>query len=176
MSTSQDASAIVAQVRASGASVLQLCDRLIRGSHADLRAALPGLRIVQVIHVLGEESVSEALAIAPAVDALLLDSGNPGLAVKQLGGTGRCHDWRWSCLIRERSPVPVFLAGGLQPDNVAQAIAEVSPLPGRVQRRAYRGPARSRQTSRLPPCRRSDVNASLRTNQPPRYLLSMAVT
>jgi phosphoribosylanthranilate isomerase len=124
----QDASGIVAQVRASGTGVVQLCDRLVRGTHADLRAALPGLRIVQVIHVLGEESVAEALAVAPAVDALLLDSGNPSLAVKQLGGTGRCHDWRWSRLIRERSPVPVFLAGGLRPDNVAQAIAEVGPF------------------------------------------------
>jgi phosphoribosylanthranilate isomerase len=58
--------------------------------------------------------VDEAVAVAPRVDALLLDSGNPALAVKELGGTGRRHDWALSRRIREAVPVPVFLAGGLR--------------------------------------------------------------
>ena len=66
--------------------------------------------------------------MAPDVDALLLDSGNQSLAVKELGGTGRRHDWRMSRQIREAVPVPIFLAGGLGPENVAEAIAEVGPF------------------------------------------------
>ncbi len=84
--------------------------------------------MVQVIHVTGVASVDEAAAVAPEVDALLLDSGNPALAVKELGGTGRRHDWSLSREIRQLVPVPVFLAGGLNEHNVAEAIATVGPF------------------------------------------------
>ncbi len=123
-----DPEAIVAQQRRCGTNTLQLVDALPPGSHARLRAALPGIALVQVIHVLGPESVDEALAAAQGVDALLLDSGNPGAKVKELGGTGRAHDWSVSARIVEQSPVPVFLAGGLNPDNVARAIDAVRPF------------------------------------------------
>lgn len=69
---------------------------------------------MQVIHVRSEASVSEALKVSSYVDALLLDSGNPSLQVKELGGTGRVHDWQISRRIREELTVPVFLAGGLR--------------------------------------------------------------
>ena len=84
--------------------------------------------MVQVVHVTGPESVDEALQVAAHVDALLLDSGNPQLAVKELGGTGRRHDWALSRRIRESAPVPVYLAGGLTPANVAEAVATVGPF------------------------------------------------
>jgi len=122
------ASAIVAQQRRTGTSTLQLVDRVEPGAHAELRARLPGLRLVQVIHVTGAESVDEAVEAANEVDALLLDSGNPGLAVKELGGTGRRHDWAISARIRAQSPVPVYLAGGLNSSNVGEAIATVEPF------------------------------------------------
>jgi phosphoribosylanthranilate isomerase len=93
-----------------------------------LRNELPGIALVQVIHVTGPESVREAVETAPHVDALLLDSGNQSLAVKELGGTGRVHDWRLSREIVRESPVPVFLAGGLRAHNVAEAIREVQPF------------------------------------------------
>lgn len=93
-----------------------------------MRAALPGIALVQVIHVQGAESVEEALRLAPHVDALLLDSGNQKLAVKELGGTGRTHDWAVSREIRERVHVPVFLAGGLHAGNVREAIEQVGPF------------------------------------------------
>jgi len=118
---------IVAQHRRCRTTTIQLVDALVEGTHADLRSALPGVALVQVIHVTGPESVDEALAVADQVDALLLDSGNPRLQVRELGGTGRTHDWRLSATIREAVPVPVFLAGGLRPDNVRAAIAEVGP-------------------------------------------------
>ena len=123
-----DAPSIVAQQRRVGVGTLQLCDRLVPGAHAELRAALPGVRLVQVVHVTGPEAVDEARAVAPLVDAVLLDSGDPRLAVKELGGTGRRHDWSLSARIREAVDVPVFLAGGLRADNVAEAVATVGPF------------------------------------------------
>jgi phosphoribosylanthranilate isomerase len=65
--------------------------------------------------------------VARYVDALLLDSGNQKLAIKELGGTGRVHDWRISRRIRDAVEVPVFLAGGLNAANVAAAVAAVEP-------------------------------------------------
>lgn len=123
-----DADSIIAQQRRCRVNTLQLVDRLERGSYQDLRSALPGVKIVQVIHVTGEESVADAGAVAPHVDAILLDSGNPALTVKELGGTGRVHDWRLSKKIRERIPIPLYLAGGLKPENVGEAIHQVGPF------------------------------------------------
>src|SRR5262245_28718747 len=120
--------AIVAQQRRCRTNTLQLVDRLPAGSHARLRAALPGIGIVQVVHVGGPESIEEAVAVGPHVDAILLDSGNQSLPVKELGGTGRVHDWAISRRIREAVAVPIYLAGGLRPENVAAAIEEVGPF------------------------------------------------
>jgi phosphoribosylanthranilate isomerase len=124
----QDAAAIVAQQRRCRANTLQLCDRVPVGVYRELRDELPGVSLVQVVHVAGEESLEEALSVARHVDALLLDSGNQSLAVKELGGTGRTHDWRVSRRVVEASPVPVFLAGGLRPENVAEAVSTVRPF------------------------------------------------
>lgn len=124
----QDVDSIVAQQRRCGTNTIQLCDRLVDGSHRDLRAALPGIALIQVIHITDPESMEEALGVAPYVDALLLDSGNQSLPVKQLGGTGRTHDWRLSREIRERVNVPIFLAGGLTPENLNEAINQVGPF------------------------------------------------
>lgn len=119
---------ILAQQRRCGVNTLQLVDRVAPGAHATLRSVLPGIKLVQVIHVGGEESVEEARAVAPEVDALLLDSGDPSLPVKELGGTGRTHDWSVSRRIVAAVPVPVYLAGGLTPDNVGEAIRQVRPF------------------------------------------------
>ncbi len=128
LTASQDADEIIAQQRRCRTNTLQLVDRLISGSYRDLRRALPGIALVQVVHVTGEESVEEALALAPHVDALLLDSGNPSLPVKELGGTGRTHDWSLSRRICDEAAAPVFLAGGLTPENVAEAVRKVHPF------------------------------------------------
>ena len=123
----QDAESIVAQHLTCRTSTLQLVDFVEPAELQKLRARLPGIRLVQVIHVGGEESIDEARAVDGLVDALLLDSGNQKLAVKELGGTGRVHDWRISQRIRAASRVPLFLAGGLNAGNVAAAIAAVQP-------------------------------------------------
>jgi phosphoribosylanthranilate isomerase len=124
----QDADGVIDQLRHTRCNTVQLCDTLTRGSYARIRDVLPGVSIVQVIHVSGEESIAEAMGAARDVDALLLDSGRPSLTVKELGGTGRVHDWTVSRRIREASPVPVFLAGGLKAQNVAEAIEQVRPF------------------------------------------------
>ena len=123
-----DAETILRQQRRSGANTLQLVDEVSPRTYAVLREALPDVSIVQVIHVEGEKSIGDAAAVAPHVDAILLDSGNPSLAIKELGGTGRVHDWAISRRIREEVEVPVFLAGGLRAENVSEAIESVRPF------------------------------------------------
>ncbi|HAA33055.1 MAG TPA: N-(5'-phosphoribosyl)anthranilate isomerase [Cyanobacteria bacterium UBA8553] len=123
-----DTLGIIAQQRRLGVNMIQICDRLQSGTHDDLRQALPGIAIVQAIHVTGSESIDESISVAPHVHGLILDSGNQSLAIKELGGTGRTHDWKISRRIRELVDVPVFLAGGLTPDNVAAAIQQVEPF------------------------------------------------
>lgn len=120
---------IIAHQQRVGANTIQLVDAVPAGTYAQLRAALPAVKLVQVIHVLDERNIDEALqAVQDGVDALLLDSGNPTLAVKQLGGTGRVHNWLVSRQIVEQATVPVFLAGGLSIINVREAIETVQPF------------------------------------------------
>jgi len=128
LTSEQDVATIVGQQRRCRTNALQICDRLTRGSYLDLKRDLPGIAVVQVIHVVGPESLDQALAAAPSVDAILLDSGNPSLAVKELGGTGRQHDWSLSRKIREQVEVPIFLAGGIHAGNARRAIEEVAPF------------------------------------------------
>jgi phosphoribosylanthranilate isomerase len=109
-------------------NTIQMVDKLATGSYRDLRLALPGIKLVQVIHVLGEKSVEEAIEISTQVDAILLDSGNPDLFIKELGGTGRTHNWKLSRTICEKTTKPVFLAGGLNQSNIIRAIEEVQPF------------------------------------------------
>lgn len=108
-------------------NTIQIVDALSEGSYHQIKQALPAVKLVQVIHVLDEKSVEEAIMIAEQADALLLDSGNPNLDVKVLGGTGRTHNWQLSKKIVAQSRVPVFLAGGLHADNVKQALDIVQP-------------------------------------------------
>jgi phosphoribosylanthranilate isomerase len=124
----QDVAAIIDQQKSLRVNTIQLCDRLEEGAHRQLRQSLPGVSLVQVIHVNGPDSLDEAVAVAPHVDAVLLDSGNRTAAIKELGGTGRVHDWNLSKQIREAVHVPVFLAGGLNAANVGAAIEQVGPF------------------------------------------------
>ena len=124
----QDTASIIDQQRRLRVNTIQIVDRLTSGTYQEIHDALPGIKLVQVIHVTGPESVDEAVSVASQVDAILLDSGNQSLAIKELGGTGRTHDWTLSRKIRETIEVPLFLAGGLNPTNVDRAIREVQPF------------------------------------------------
>lgn len=122
-----DPDAIADQQRRCGCDTLQLCDRLTGADRRAVRRALPGVRLVQVVHVEGPEALDEAAAAEEGAHALLLDSGRPSAERRELGGTGRTHDWELSRRIREAAGVPVFLAGGLDPDNVGEAVRRVRP-------------------------------------------------
>ncbi len=124
----QDPEAVIEQQRRCGCNTIQLVDAFPIDGYAKLRRALPGIRIVQVVHVTGTSTLDDARHLAPHVDALLLDSGNPGLPVKELGGTGRTHNWEVSRQIVAAIDRPVFLAGGLRAENVASAIKTVQPF------------------------------------------------
>ncbi len=128
LTSSRDTATIVAQQRRTGVNTLQLVDAVAAETHRALREALPGIKLVQVIHVRGGDALEQAKTVADAVDAILLDSGNPDLAVKELGGTGRTHDWAVSRRIVEEVPVPVYLAGGLTAENVGEAVRTVRPF------------------------------------------------
>ena len=109
-------------------NTIQIVDELRDKDYQLIRAELPNIKLVQVVHVIGESSIDEALELSESVDAILLDSGNPNLAVKELGGTGRTHNWDLSRKIVDQSKKPVFLAGGLSPKNVREAIERVRPF------------------------------------------------
>ncbi len=127
LTSETEAQAIIAHQKKVSTNTIQIVDALQSGTYTEIRQALPGIKLVQVIHVTGDESLDEALEIAPMVDFILLDSGNPNLAVKELGGTGRTHNWAISRRIVASVPKPVFLAGGLRPENVRAAIEAVEP-------------------------------------------------
>lgn len=124
----QTASAVIEQQRRVGCSVLQLVDSFPVSDYRLLREALSGIRIVQVIHVQDEQSVQEARRAAEHADALLLDSGTPNAETKVLGGTGRIHNWGFSREICSSVNIPVYLAGGLKPDNIGEAYTTVRPF------------------------------------------------
>ena len=128
LTSSREVDVVVDQQRRFGVDTIQLCDGLPPEKILELRSLLPGVSIVQAIHVAGVEAIDQARAAARAAHALLLDSGDPSKAVKELGGTGRTHDWALSRKIRDEVGVPVWLAGGLTPHNVGEAIRQVQPF------------------------------------------------
>lgn len=119
---------IISQQKMLNANTLQLVDEIETNEYEIIRTALPGIAIVQVIHVIDELSLNQSVKVSKYVDAILLDSGNPNLAIKELGGTGRVHNWEISRKIREAIDIPVYLAGGLNSSNVRKAIETVKPF------------------------------------------------
>lgn len=128
LTSETQATDIIEHYRKVNTSTIQIVDELADQQYQQLRDALPHVKLVQVIHVIDSNSVAQAIEISQFVDAILLDSGNPNLSVKELGGTGRTHNWELSKQIRQSIKVPLFLAGGLNQNNVKQAIATVQPF------------------------------------------------
>ena len=128
LTSRREADGIVQQHAVCQTSTIQLVDSVRPIELQRLRRQLPGVKLVQVIHVMGDQSLEEARAVAGLVDALLLDSGNPTLEVKELGGTGRVHNREVSREIRRQVECPVFLAGGIRASNVREAIHAVQPF------------------------------------------------
>jgi phosphoribosylanthranilate isomerase len=121
------AEAIIEHHNKVNTTTIQMVDALTDRQYHKIREAIPHVKLVQVIHVLDEKSVQEAIEISEWVDAILLDSGNPNLSTKVLGGTGKTHNWDLSKKIRENISIPTFLAGGINKDNIRMAIDHVQP-------------------------------------------------
>ena len=128
LTSETSADAIITHHRRTFTNTIQSVDALMYEKYDELRQGLPHIKIVQVVHVINEQSIDEGLRLSASVDALLLDSGNPNLAVKELGGTGRIHNWKLSRKIVEQVKIPVFLAGGINAGNVKAALDEVQPF------------------------------------------------
>jgi phosphoribosylanthranilate isomerase len=128
LTSETSAEEIIRHHRRTYTDTIQIVDLLSVGTYSQIREALPSVKIVQVIHVIDSNSVEMAVRISDNVDALLLDSGNPNLKIKELGGTGRVHNWNLSRQIRDNAKCPIILAGGLRPENVRYAIEEVQPF------------------------------------------------
>lgn len=128
LTSKTDAKSIIDQLRRTRCRTIQLVDEVEPGTYEAIRSELPNVRIVQVIHVQDRGAIEEARAVQGWVDAILLDSGRPKASLKEFGGTGRTHDWEISARLRESVRVPVFLAGGLNPSNAAEAIRAVQPF------------------------------------------------
>jgi len=122
------AEAIIAHHNKVNTTTIQMVDALTDRQYHKIREAIPHVKLVQVIHVLDEKSVQEAIEISEWVDAILLDSGNPNLSTKVLGGTGKTHNWDISKKIRENIKIPTYLAGGINKDNIRMAIEHVEPF------------------------------------------------
>lgn len=128
LTSEQSSEEIIHHVKRVDTNTVQIVDELVTGTYKDIRDSLPYLKIVQVIHVTGEESIDRALSVHQEVDAILLDSGKPHDTVKKLGGTGEVHNWEISREIVRSVNVPVFLAGGLNAVNVRRAVETVKPF------------------------------------------------
>ena len=120
--------AIIDHYKKVNTSVIQIVDELETKDYQQIKNELPHVKIVQVVHVQSENTVAKAIDLSSYVDAILLDSGNPNLSIKELGGTGRTHDWDLSRKIRDQIDIPVFLAGGINSNNVKQAVEHVKPF------------------------------------------------
>lgn len=127
LTSRREPEAVVEQVAWAGTTDVQLVRAVPAATHEALRTRLPEVRVLQVVHVEGPSAVERARAVATRVDAILLDSGQPDAPTPELGGTGRVHDWWVSRDLVQAVDVPVWLAGGLNPENVAQAVRRVRP-------------------------------------------------
>jgi phosphoribosylanthranilate isomerase len=128
LTSKQDSELIINQIQNCNTNTVQIVDNLVKGSYSEIKRECPEVKIVQVIHVKNENDIKIAKKLSENVDALLLDSGNQNLSIKELGGTGRTHDWEISREIVNAVNVPVYLAGGLNHGNIKEAISKVQPF------------------------------------------------
>ena len=128
LTSGKTAEAIAAHVKATRPTAVQIVSHIALAESATLATLDAMIRRVQVIHVEGPEALERIAVYAAHVHAFLLDSGRPGTGTPELGGTGRVHDWELSRQFVQRSPLPVWLAGGLTAGNVGEAIRRVRPF------------------------------------------------
>ena len=119
----QETEDLIRLVKESHCTTLQVQDTVEPAELDDVRDALPYVTIIKAVHVMDRSAIATAKRYEPYTDALILDTRT----AERLGGTGIPHDWNISAEIVARSEIPVILAGGLTPENVAEAIRKVHP-------------------------------------------------
>jgi len=127
LSSQTDYKGLAQQIDKCRPDTVQLVDRVEQTVIKRLREKFNSLSVMEVLHVTGPASQHKAQYVESNADLLLLDSGNPALAIKELGGTGRVHNWQVSAEIVRDAALPVYLAGGLNQNNLATAIDNVRP-------------------------------------------------
>jgi len=128
LSVESDLGSIVEMVGVVRPDILHLCGppgSVGPGEVADLRSRIGGVPIMQAIAVTGRDAMAVARSFESVADYLILDSVDPEIA--GIGAAGKVHDWNLSAAIVDAVDIPVILAGGLSPENVAEAIAAVRP-------------------------------------------------
>lgn len=138
--------AVVELVERSGCSTLQLHAE-VEPERADrVRESIAPVKLIALVSVRDDSAVQRARLLAPAADALILDSFDE--AAGRVGGTGQSHDWAISARIVAEVESPVVLAGGLEASNVIEAIQAVRPWAVDVNS-GVRGPDGMRSEDRL---------------------------
>ncbi len=118
---------IISQIEYCGTNAAQLCNYVGIEDLHEIRSSLPDIKIMNVVHVNTYDDIALAKQYALNGDFLLLDSGKPKADIQILGGSGIPHNWNISAEIVERVKIPVWLAGGLNAENVKEAIGKVKP-------------------------------------------------
>ena len=106
-------------------SAVQIHSAMPPDALAAVRRHHPELPLLKVVHANGPNPIATIRAYAGLINGVVSDSCNP--ATGQVGGTGMPHDWAVSAQLARQGGLPLILAGGLTPNNVAAAIAQVSP-------------------------------------------------
>lgn len=125
LTSSSDVSAIIADYNQVKTKAIQLVRELSVSELTAVRTALPDVMLLAVVHVENASAIERAKSYEDSADYILLDSGKPTAGI--LGGTGNTHDWSVSKRIVEEVKIPVLLAGGLNAENVKDALEGVNP-------------------------------------------------
>lgn len=125
LTSETDAEHIATSVKSLGVKAVQIVRELPVNVLSKIRSLLPETIILSVVHVIDESSIEIAKSYEGISDYILLDSGKPSKGI--LGGTGAVHNWDYSKQIVAELNIPVFLAGGLNPNNVRNAVDQVKP-------------------------------------------------
>jgi phosphoribosylanthranilate isomerase len=121
----EDADALLELVDQVQPKALQIHSPMALGGVSTIRRARPDLLLHKAVHVGSADALAAITSYGALVDGFVADSFNP--ATGQVGGTGLTHDWRLTAELARSTPRPLWLAGGLTPQNVAEAIAQVQP-------------------------------------------------
>ena len=108
-----------------GNNIIQLHSDIEESEVEKIKQNLPKIKLVRIVHLAKDGTIHSNLETIKYADYYLMDSFN--LATNQVGGTGLTYDWKKAGELIKKLDKPVFLAGGLNPENVRKAISQANP-------------------------------------------------